>query len=712
MRLAGIGAAILAVTAAGTGQESPHPERVPREGPESVTVPDLPDRPGPDSTPKADSLGGGPTVYTPADLARFAPRTALEMVQQIPGFVIREGGGGRGLGQGGDNVLINGKRASGKSNDAVTALGRIPADAVARIEILDGTTLDIPGLSGQVVNVVAVTDGLSGQFRYAPQFRFRRVGPRLREGGLSLNGRKGAVGFVLAVDSDSFRGGNNGPERVLAPDGTLIDFRDEDARFNSDTVTLSAALDYESPGGLIANLDGAYTWFDRRNTEISQRTGLGQPDRVRDFLSTEDEFNYEISGDVEFGLFGGRLKLIGFNRFERSPTVNQTITVFADDSPADGTRFARVADEGESIGRAEYGWSRPSGADWQLAVEGAFNFLDVGSADLAVLDATGAFVPEPLEGASSRVEEWRGEATGSHNRPLAADWTLQTSLGAEISTIRQSGPLGQTRTFVRPKGLASLVWTPERATDLSLRLERRVGQLSFFDFVASVNVNQENQNVSNPDLVPPQEWRLDLELTRRLGPWGSINARLAGRWFEDLIDQVPIGETGEAPGNISGGRRFGFIWTSTTLFDPLGARGLRLDVDGQYLINSVIDPLFGTRRPISDANIWEVDATLRHDIPGTDLAYGVSYDQTVDEQGFRLDEVNFGVSRPGDLGVFFEHKDVFGLTLNVSFFNLIDQRDDFERTVFENRRDGPEAFSEDRSRDFGRIVRIGITGTF
>src|SRR5688500_11252085 len=99
----------------------------------------------------------GARSYTPADFVRFAPKTALDMLRQVPGFTIQQPDPNdlrRGLGQAQTNVLINGQRFSGKSNDVVTEVGRIAADNVVRIEIIDGATLDGPGLSGQVVNSV------------------------------------------------------------------------------------------------------------------------------------------------------------------------------------------------------------------------------------------------------------------------------------------------------------------------------------------------------------------------------------------------------------------------------------------------------------------------------------------------------------------------------------------------------------------------------
>ena len=79
----------------------------------------------------------GRQVYEASQFARFAAQTALEMVSEIPGFAITALSAERGLGEASQNVLINGQRITGKSNDAETALGRIPASSVVRLEIAD-----------------------------------------------------------------------------------------------------------------------------------------------------------------------------------------------------------------------------------------------------------------------------------------------------------------------------------------------------------------------------------------------------------------------------------------------------------------------------------------------------------------------------------------------------------------------------------------------
>ena len=75
-------------------------------------------------------------VYFPADFERFAPRSAADLVEEIPGFDIDDSGdGSRGFGQAQGNLLINGERISSKSTSTAEALARIPVGNVVRIEV-------------------------------------------------------------------------------------------------------------------------------------------------------------------------------------------------------------------------------------------------------------------------------------------------------------------------------------------------------------------------------------------------------------------------------------------------------------------------------------------------------------------------------------------------------------------------------------------------
>src|SRR5205085_6547536 len=140
--------------------------------------------------------------FSPADFARYSPKTALDMVNQIPGFAIRAGERLRGIGQATDNVLLNGERPATKSDDIFAQLTRIPAASVVRIDIVDAATLNLPGLAGQVANVIYKTNEMSGQFEYRPEYRPHNTDPLLDRGNISVTGTSGDVKYQVGLNND------------------------------------------------------------------------------------------------------------------------------------------------------------------------------------------------------------------------------------------------------------------------------------------------------------------------------------------------------------------------------------------------------------------------------------------------------------------------------------------------------------------------------
>ena len=667
--------------------------------------------------------------YEAAQFARFNPRTALDMVRQVPGFTIDTGNDDeRGLGQADENVLINGARISGKNIDAFTFLGRISASNVVRIEIVDGATLSISGLSGQVLNLVTRADeagGLHGNFKWQPQWR--RAGSNWFAGEASVSGKLGKGDFTLSIDNDARRNGVEGPERITDRFGNLLFERDEVARYREDQPKLSGSYSRASEAGSVFNANAAYQLYRKRESVATDRTQAGQPDIFEYYSSRENEWNAEFSADYQFSLGNGRLKLIGLQRFEHSPVSNFFGQTFFDGTtPPNGSRFDQVTDEGESILRAEYGWKTGGGTDWGVSAEGAYNFLD-NEGSLAVLDAQGIFQPVPLTNADSKVTEYRGEVITSYGRPLANNLALQATLGGEYSKISQSGARGESRSFVRPKGSVALAWQPQPDLDLSLKVERSVGQLNFFDFVESIDVSQNNGNAGNPGLVPPQSWRAELEATQKLGPWGSLTVNIYGEKFSDIVDSIPITATTEARGNLDSATSYGVGLVSSLLFDPIGWEGAKLDFEGELRKSSLRDPLTGVHRRISDDKIFTYEVTFRQDIPNTNWAWGAGAEDFRFSKFLRLDQTTKFRTGAPYTWAFVEHKNIFGLTVKAELGNLLGRSENFTRAAYgtilgqpgdldppfiRGRRNGPLGFVEDRSREFGLIYRLTVSGSF
>ena len=180
-----------------------------------------------------------------------------------------------------------------------------------------------------------------------------------------------------------------------------------------------------------------------------ERTVVGGVDNHRDYDPREHDENYEIGGDFEFQLGPGRLKLIGLDRYDRDKYHENLIFIYADGSPNTGGRYAQQSTNREKVARAEYNWKMLRG-DWQLSVEGAFNSYD-GTAQLFDLDPSGTFVEVPFPAGTGGVTEDRYESILTHSRQLGKNLSLQLGGGVEYSKLQQTGSMGLTRTFWRPK---------------------------------------------------------------------------------------------------------------------------------------------------------------------------------------------------------------------------------------------------------------------
>jgi hypothetical protein len=696
MRLVSLVALSTAIAAPALAQESP-------------TTGDTP--PPAAATTAASTDSSARQVFTAADFARYAPTNAYDMLNQVPGFSIRDNENLRGLGQATGNVLFNGERPSNKGDDMYTQLSRIPAGNVERIEIVDGATLDIPGLSGQVANIVYRADSFSGQFSWKPEFRAHYTDPLFTRGDVSVRGRSGTVEYEVALNNDGARrSGAGGPTIITDGAGLITERRRDIWNTHFDSPKLSGRITWDPAGDTIANIGGHYQREYDRYYEDGTRVSPGQPDRERSVREIDDAWNYEVSGDYQFGLGPGKLKLIGLRRFSHEPYEQEIVTAPVS-GVATGDRFSQTGDIGETIGRGEYQW-KMLGGDWQLSGEAAFNTLD-NVASIAVLDSNGVFVEQPFAGGTGGVSEDRYEGLLSFGRKLTDKLNFQIIAGAEHSTITQTGIDGLTRSFFRPKGSISLAWTPSPDFDVSVKLRRRVLQLSFYDFLARAFLNDGNQNESNNDLRAQQDWTYEAEINKKFGAWGSTKLILIYRDVEDRVDVVPVGANGEAVGNIAKAKAGALDWTATINLDPAGLKGVKLDTRLLLQKSSLRDPFTGEKRQWSGFTDTVGYIAVRHDVADTDWAWGADAEYSHYQPNYRRNQSDKIWEGPVWASVFVEHKNVMGLTVRAQVRNIVNARSKRDRTVYTGvRGESPIAFVETRDRLIGPIFSFSVRGTF
>lgn len=635
----------------------------------------------------AETSSDQTTVYLPQDFTQYAPLNARDMVERIPGFRLSDSRGqneSRGLGQATENVLINGQRLSSKSSSAADVLQRIPAETVRRIELLDGASLDIPGLSGRVVNVVAQAQGVSGTWAYRTRFIDGQE-PLLFGGDLSVAGQRGHLGWAVNLELEPRGSSGAGVETLSDAGGTLTRSGHliQNNKFPEQNASL--ALQWTPPSGVIANLQADYSAHQRERREGADLTPvIGPVVRQRTFSENESA-TVELSGDLEFDLLGGRLKLIGVASDTERPFTSARTESDAANAAFSNSRFHQDTDERERILRAEYKWAA-LGGNWDASLELAENTLD---SEATLLTSTGGapLSPVTLDDAMVSVEETRNEGFLTYSRGFGDDVQVQLSLGLETSEIQSSGPTGQTRSFTRPKGGITLSWQYDDHTTLNARIDREVGQLDFFDFVSQRDLNDGEDQVGNSDIVPEQSWRGEVELQRQFGAWGAGNVLVFAEALEDIVDQVPIG-SGEGPGNIDSGSRFGIEFEGTLNLDPLGLSGAQFTYSALAQESEIDDPLTGQSRSINDDALVELELEFRHDIAGTDLAWGGDLSAEDNADTFRLDSIRSKMDQPGRMSLFVEHKNLWGLTGRAELFRPFDNIEKEARTRFSPNRTG------------------------
>ncbi len=662
----------------------------------------------------ADTGTGSAKTFEPGYFSQFAPRNALDMVTRIPGFTISGGNnqGQRGLGQATQNVIVNGERLSSKSDSVEDQLRRIPAGDVVRIELVDGNTLDIPGLTGVVANVIFKSDEASGQFRWTTGFRPHNTSAQLYGGEISVTGSSGRLDYTLALSNPNERFGADGTVTITDRNGDLIETQYSKFSGRTDEPKLATTLAYDFSGGVQANLNLNYSELFHRRRDPEIGIPVTGPIRSREVWTDQDGPLYEIGGDIQFPLGPGTLKLIGLEHYEQNDYSQTLIDSFSDGSQPAGFRYDESNSSGERIARAEYSWKLWK-ADWQLSTEAAFNRLDRSSA-LFELSPDGSFVELPFPDGTGGVREDRYETSLSLSRALSPTFSVQAIGTVEFSKLKQTGAMPNSRSFRRPKGSLAATWKPYSDFDISLTVARRVSQLSFGDFLASVSLNSDTENGGNNELVPYQSWNVELEANKTLGPWGSLKFEARQAWFQDFIDYFPLPNGGEARGNIGDASRLHLEANATLNLDPIGWKGARFDIVAVKRFMYVDDPFTGVERGFSYDQEGALQIDFRHDIPSTDWAWGASIEHFDNAPYARRYEDGREWEGPVFDTLFIEHKDLFGFTVKAQAINmLLGARNYMRRTVYDGpRAEGNVQFNEFVDRRIGPTFRLTISGDF
>ncbi len=663
-------------------------------------------------------------VYDAEYFAPYNPITAEDMINRIPGAEGLVGGFGndqeerRGLRSNTDQILIDGKRLTGKENQSSSFLERLPAKSVERIELITGNVRELDTDVGvRVINVV-LKEGAgrgsgvaqAGVF-YFPSDQYRPMGT------LSYSGTAGQIDYNGSL---SLRPGLTPTDVVdvlVDSAGNRIALIQEERRQDQSQIEARGSITYSGEANQVFQLNGLINHFPRDNQDTTVSfvdPGDGSLLNTGTFIDNirGDDTTWEISGDYAQPL-SKKVNFTGLFIYSRSTTDrnNENFDILSDVEVPTGSD-AREQTSTEKILRGTFNWKMAEKHDLEVGVEGAINTLDK-DLDFSVI-VDGVPVNVPIINSDQKITEDRVEAFSTHSWKPINGIEIETGLAAEFSWLTQIGSdVSSERSLKFVKPSLDIWYNPTQASQVWFSFRRDVGQLDFDDFVATVNREDNEVLAGNPDLVPEKSWDFEVGAEHRLANGaGVINGRVFYRRINDVKDLIPLGLDDSQPGNLGNGSHYGAEFESSIRF----ARFTDADVvlSGSVLVQDsrVTDPFTGQKRKIGNLKDYELKLEGRHDIQDWGLSYG--FDVTKNGPTIESDFNEFDRKTTSlDARIFFEKTLRAGTILRVFWANLLEVNTRRERTIFNpSQANGVVERTEFRDEERGYIAGFRLRTTF
>jgi hypothetical protein len=646
-------------------------------------------------------------AYEAAFYAPFAPRTALDMVKQTPGFVLAdEEELRRGFSGAVGNVLIDGNRLTAKSQTLNDVLQRVPAIEVVRIEVLRGSAV-AGDASGQpvLVNVVRIPSSGGGVWGLGFEHAGEEPAPN---GWFAWGGRRGVTDYSVGGSTYALERNLPGERAVLDGDGSLQARRQDLSPREFGEYALNGQVSRPLAGGrlTVTGQVGYSRYADQSSVLTTSPEGITAGEELIPYAES-DRLG---EAGLAFQRSLGRWELDVNALLTRKQYQSRVRATAFDAGGTQSSDFHQELeqDSGESILRATLA-REGRGGRFEAGAELAMNTLAGGSR--LTLDLGEGPFPIPIPNANLRVEENRVEAFVSRTLRIKEAWSLEARLAAESSELRFSGDTEQSVSLSYLKPRVHITRTLG-AHQLQLRAFRDVSQLDFADFVSSAELKDDVLNGGNPDLRPQTAWAAELIGDFRLSKT-AVRARLFHHWLDDVNDFIPAGTADErfdAPGNIGTGLLRG-VEVALTLPLTRLLPGGTLNVSGTWQEAETHDPVTGELRGISGVIGKNLKTELRQDLPAHKLAWGVGFTDQSATTDWRLSEID-SRGKSSSLDLFVETTALAGFKLRLSMISALGDPETRDRRLYLPDRAGSAAGREWSERYPGHWWLLSVSGGF
>ena len=597
--------------------------------------------------------GAQPQSYSPAYFTQFQAGTAMDMVSRLPGFVFDAGNTSRGVA---GNVLMNGKRPTSKTDSLGDVLGRIPAAAIERIDVINGGAggIDMQGYPTVANVLIKEMDLVSASATASSSI--------MPDGGLqpSLTGNYSlkrqdkninlTLGWTRSPDASQGQGHRT---TVYAGATPAAETAVEGSGINENkTVKLTYGQDV---------LDGQLTWNAAYNPWTYQ--SQARFDSETRALNSNDNAGRTMEQGLAYTRDLAPGASIDLRALYRGADAAAEST-----SAAGGNTSYSVSNTtaSEHILAGQLTWQALQGVVIRGGFERAVNTNDNSNTYQANAGAAAA----PSGGAWVQEERVEGQ--------LSSAWQVDSALSAEAGLKIEHSSLGigadlpQAKAYVYPKPRLRLALSPTPALQLRLRMEREVSQLNFGDAAAYFGVADKTARAGYADIVPAKTWLCEGALEYRFWDRGAAVLIYTQSRISDVIDRMPIrtaSATYDAAGNIGDASADSVTGMLNLPTDGWSLPQGLLKLSTTWRSSSVTDPTTQETRRLSGENplAWRVE--FSQDLPRQRTAWGFSVDNGWSNDSWQAAERDTS-SGGGWARAFINYRPASNMTVTLELNNL------------------------------------------
>ena len=210
-----------------------------------------------------------------------------------------------------------------------------------------------------------------------------------------------------------------------------------------------------------------------------------------------------------------------------------------------------------------------------------------------------------------------------------------------------------------------------------------MGQLDFTNFVASSNLSGFGVAAGNADLRPEQRWQFEAAMERHFWDKGALVVTFLHEDITDLQDFVPVGGGLDAPGNVPHATSEKLSVSGTIPLDFLGIKKGLLKPDVYWTTSSLIDPVTGETRRISNQRNINSSYDFTQDLDEWKSTWGLSWGTSFSRTTWRIAQISrVGIHSNPFVSVFWSYKPTADWNITFGADNFMPYRFELEQVNY------------------------------